>query len=541
VTENRTGIEWIAAGLRRPEAHPEPTERIEEIETHISRVFLGERHVVKVKKPVAFPFLDYSTPQRRLAACRDEVRLNRRLAPDVYLGFASIGPDENGRATVGPVIADPEASVEAPSRGSADAVPRDWCVVMRRLPDAKMLHHRIDEGGPTDAEIEALLDRLAAFYSQARRDTEVDSFGTPEAIEANVRENFTTLAPREHGLPAALFDRVRASQCQFLTLERGLFERRLRDGRIREGHGDLRPDHVCFLEPPVVFDCVEFSLGFRSSDVLSEIAFLAMECDFFGARHLAEKLFEGYRVRSGDDAGWPAFRFYEAYRACVRAKVDALRSDQTEGDDRDACLDRARRYLSLASYYALEFYRPRVVVVMGASGTGKSTVAAAVAERLGCDVISTDATRHEIFGASGEGAAYGSGHYTPQRVAAVYDVMRRRARSRLADSISVVLDGTFRDPDERDRVRALARGLGADHDFLCLECSPAEARRRIEARRDEGRSLSEARPEYHEKQREELGAGRERDRADIAKISADGSPEATSDSALAALRRGAES
>ncbi len=537
MADSPTGIERIAAGLRRPSAHPEPTERVEEVETHISKVFLGDHHVVKVKKALAFPFLDYSTPDLRLEACRDEVRLNRRLAPDVYLGFAPIRSDEGGLAAVGAVVADPDAEV---SVADLDGV-LDWCVVMRRLPEAKMLHRRIDEGGPTDAEIAGMLDRLVAFYTEARRGPDVDAFGRPDAIEANVRENFATLAPREHGLPAELFDRVRASQCGFLALQRGFFETRLREGRIREGHGDLRPDHVCFLDPPVVFDCVEFSLGFRSSDVLSEIAFLAMECDFFGARHLAAKLFEGYRERSGDDAGWPAFRFYEAYRACVRAKVEALRSDQTEGEKRTTCLDRARRYLSLASYYALEFYRPRVVVVMGASGTGKSTVATALAERLGCEVISTDVTRRELLGASGSDAGYGDGLYTPDRVAAVYDEMRRQARARLAESVSVVLDGTFRNPAERDRVRDLAHEMGADHDFLCLECSPEVARVRIEERRRKGVSLSEARPEHHEKQVRELEAALAGDRDDVAKVPADGTPEATVDSALAAMRPSAES
>lgn len=506
--------------LSRPDAYPEPPGSVEVIETHISVVFLAGDRVLKVKKPVRFPFLDYSTPQMRLAACRDEIDLNRRLAPDTYLRVAAITREGDGSLALG---------------GDGEAV--EHAVEMRRLPEDRMLDRVLDDGKLRGAEIEGLLDRLVAFYDTARRGEEVDRLGSPEAVEGNVRENLTTLVPAEHGLPEALFLRVRSSQCQFVVLGREVLRARVRDGRVCEGHGDLRAEHVCLLDPPVVFDCVEFSLAFRAADVVSEIAFLSMDCDFLGHGHLARRLFEGYRARSRDPASWALFRFYEAYRAVVRAKVEALRSDQTSGPEAREHLDRARRYLQLASYYALEYHRPLLVVVMGASGTGKSTLARGLADALGAEVVSTDDVRQELFGTSHAEQGYGEGIYTPENVERVYAEQLARAERLLTEAVTVILDGTFRTPSKRQSVRECGNRVGVPIRFFRCACDTEVARERIAARLEAGASASEARPEFHDRQLAELEIPPE-ERPDLVPVDTGGAPEAAVEAVIRDLARG---
>lgn len=487
------GIEALLASVAAHSSRPGAVKRIE---THISVVFVNDKHVYKVKKALRFPFLDYSTLEKRLVACRDEVVLNRRLAPDVYLGVVPILRTTDGGLHFGDCLefsGDETPSALTPGTGVVD-----YCVWMRRLPDDRMMHTMIANDALDDTDIARLCDRLVEFYCTARRADDVDRHASPGLIETNVRENLSTLAPVDHGLPPELFARVRASQLQYLAYNQDLFRHRIAAGRICEGHGDLRPEHVCFLEEPIVFDCVEFSLPFRSADIVSEVAFLAMECDFLGARHVGDGFLQEFLQRSEDDAPLHLVRFYQAYRATIRAKVEALRADQTrvamEAHDH---LQRARRYLQLAGFYALEFYTPQVVVVMGASGTGKTTLAEQLGEALGATILSTDTIRRDVLGPPSAGSEIGKGRYCKENVNRVYDEVLRRARKALAGSESIILDGTFREAGLRDHVRRIATNAGAEVAFVLCQCDPALAEERITRRRASGTSDSEAPPELH--------------------------------------------
>ncbi len=300
-------------------------------ETHISWVALTDRRAYKVKKPVSFSFLDYGTLDRRLAACRDELRLGSRLAPGVYIGYQPITRDSFGNVRLG-----------------GDGTIVDYCVVMKRLPDDRMLDRLIEHGVATADDIEQLLNILVPFYETAARGVQIDQFATAGAIERQARQNLATIDSTDHGLPGSMFMRVRASQLQFLKLCAGMFAQRIRAGRVCEGHGDLRAEHVCMTSPPVVFDCVEFSQTLRSADVISELAFLAMDCDFLGAPKLGTALIEGYQARTADAPSDALTSFYKSYRACVRAKVELLRADQESGPAAVRSVTRARRYLQLA-------------------------------------------------------------------------------------------------------------------------------------------------------------------------------------------------
>ncbi len=509
--------------LSNPSVYPEPAESVRRIETHISVVFLIDGHVYKAKKPVRFPFLDYSTLEKRLEACLDEVRLNRRLAPEVYLGVRPIVRQGDGSLAFAERI-DVDVEEGMPETPS-DVV--DYCVEMMRLPSDRMMHEKIERSTLASDDVEAIVDRLVAFERIARRGPEVDAGASADAVEAAARENFETLDGLDHGVPERVFARARSSQLGFLRLERDRFEERIAAGRVREGHGDLRPEHVCCLEPPAVFDCVEFSLDFRSSDVVHELAFLAMECELLGAREVAEQLRAAYLERTDDDAPLALFRFYEAYCAMVRAKVDALRAEQAreKGEDVTPLLHRVRRYLQLAAYYALDFHRPLVVLVMGTSGSGKSTVANGIAERLGATILASDAIRRELYGEpseTDEASGYGEGLYTPERVASVYDALLDRARARIDESVTVVLDATFRDAKRRDDVRALAHDMGAELVVLWCRCPAKTARARIARRLESGDGQSDARPEHVERQLAELDADPDRLDLDVQTVDTSG-------------------
>jgi aminoglycoside phosphotransferase family enzyme/predicted kinase len=461
---------------------PKPAANVTLIETHISYVFLAGEWVYKCKKPVRFAFLDYSTLELRRHACAEEVRLNRRLAPAIYLGVEPVTADADGVWTV----------------GGAGSV-ADWCVVMKRLPDERMLHQRIAAATADKTDMERLLDVLLPFYDVADRGPDIDEEATTERLAGHIRENFATLETCDHGLPRSLVQRVRSAQMQFVQLNAELFRRRIAAGFIREGHGDLRPEHVCLLEPPVVFDCVEFSRELRSADIVSELAFLAMECDFLGAPSLGAALLAGYRRRSGDAAPEDLVSFYQSYRACIRAKVDLLRASQQTEDAAVRSRQRGRRYLQLASGYTSAFQRPLLLVVFGATGTGKSTLAAALADLLGAALLRTDVIRHERAAEAGA-----DGLYSEAMNRWTYDTLRDRAGALLGEAMSVVLDGTFRRAEQREEARRLAWQYGTGMLFILCQCPPDVARRRIAERRARGGDPSDAIPELHEVQRRDL-------------------------------------
>jgi aminoglycoside phosphotransferase family enzyme/predicted kinase len=480
------GCDNVSAFLSAAGAYPEPTRAVTVVETHISKVFLTDSTVYKLKKPVRFPFLDYSTVETRRIACLDELRLNGRLAPGVYL-------------EVVPIVRRPGGGLQL----GGDGDPVDYCVKMVRLPAERMLDHLIRRHRADSGHIERLLDVLIPFYSVARRGPDVNRLATAEAIEANARQNLNLIDSAGHeAVSHAMLQRVRCSQLQFLKSSAALFAERIEAGQVCEGHGDLRPEHVCMLpERPVVFDCVEFSLPFRAADQISELAFLAMECDWLGSPELARSLIEGYCRRTGDDAPDRLVSFYKSYRACVRAKVELLRAAQETSAIAGHSRDRARRYLQLASSYAGEFYRARLFVMMGASGTGKSTIADELAHDLGLAVLRTDTMRHELAGRREPDADYEQGIYSDAFTRLTYQNLLDQAQGLLAQSVSVVLDGTFRDPCWRHEAIELARRCGATIYFVACRCPAPLARSRIAERLARGNTDSDARPQLHDLQR----------------------------------------
>ncbi|HEV3343539.1 MAG TPA: AAA family ATPase [Pirellulales bacterium] len=464
--------------LLRPTVYPDRPSRVELVETHISWVFLTDRFVYKLKKPVHFDFLDYSTPEARRRACHAECELNQRLAPDVYLGVLPVTIEAKGRIVIG---------------GSGRAT--DWLVKMRRLPAGRMLDELLRKGQLREAEIEGLANWLARYYHRLSP-VFVEAGDYRAAIERHVRGNREELLSGRHGLPADLIKRCHAAQLRFLALDKDQFEARVCDGRIVEGHGDLRLEHVCLDGQPVVFDCVEFNAELRRVDVADELAFLAMECERLGNECAGRRILEAYRLESHDHFSAALESFYKCYRACVRAKVAALAEEQHASSGAQG-----RRlslaYLALADRYAAELGPPSVILVGGLMGSGKSTLASLLVERLGSEEVSTDAVRRDLLGASPRPAAFGEGHYSPELRQHVYNGLLHRAEVLLRARGSVVLDGTFLKETQRQAAVKLARAAGAVPLVVYCTCPAEVATERIERRAASGTSISESRADLY--------------------------------------------
>jgi predicted kinase len=322
------------------------------------------------------------------------------------------------------------------------------------------------------------------------------------AVEQHVRDNLTELSRGEHGLAHCLVARVHATQLIVLGLCRDWFDRRVDEGRVIEGHGDLRPEHVYFAPEPIVIDCLAFSRELRTLDEADEIAFLAMELRRLGSVALAEGLVAAFGQHAADDPPRGLWAFYQAYRACVRAKVAVLRAAQLDEPLRGAERSAARAYLELADSVAESLARPMCIVVRGLSGTGKSTLAAALSRKLGIVHLQTDRIRKQLF----PGAAptkYGQGCYTTAARSMVYDAMRAQACERLSQRQSVILDGTFLSAASRAAVAEVATRRHAVTALLACHCSVEVAAERLAKRVANGFSESDARMETLRRQADE--------------------------------------
>jgi len=491
----------ILSELSRPEAYPFPVERIDVEETHISLVFLAGEYVYKVKKPVNFGFLDFSTLEQRRFFCEQEVLLNQRLTDGVYLGVVPI-------ARIGSHL-----RVEAPG----EVV--EYAVKMRRLDFEQTLLRRLQRDAVSMELLAALADRLAEFYCAAARSPEIDRWGTPEAVWFNIRENLdqtepyigVVLAPLQHRWIASISER-------FLRERLDLFQRRIAEGRIVEGHGDLHLAHV-FVEsdsPPrfQIVDCIEFNPRLRCGDVAVDLAFLSMDFDHHGRSDWARWL----TLRASDALDDPELpllvHFYSVYRAHVRNKVNCFRLDELapESDEFAAVRTQAERYIDLATSYLVEPAEPLLILVGGLSGTGKSALARRLARCLSIPVYSSDIIRKELAGVARERRAelpYGADIYGPELTRATYRTLLDRAAAELAAGRSVVLDATFLDREWREAARALAAQYGA-RPMLVECCCPAEiVAERLRYRAQEPGQASEATWPIYLEQRARYGEAME--------------------------------
>jgi aminoglycoside phosphotransferase family enzyme/predicted kinase len=459
------------------------------IETHISWVFLRPRDVFKVKKPVDFGFLDFSDPSLRERACHAEVELNSRLAPGVYCGVVPVTRDARGVHAID---------------GQGQVV--DYAVHMHRLPLDARADLRLGRGELGVEEIDALAGTLARFHGRAARGAQISEFGKVEVIRRNVEENFEQGSGPLRAIVSEDAEReVEERQRAFLNQHGELFARRIEEGHIRDGHGDLRLEHVYMVgsSEPLIIDCIEFNERFRFADVCADVAFLSMDLGWHGRHDLKERLLATYVRETGDHDLYALVDFYESYRAYVRAKVGAfsLGSAELSSLARTQLEREARRYLLLA--LAAErppLAAPRLIAVGGMIASGKSSLAGALGARLAAPVISSDETRKRLHGVEATTPLHDRAWqdtYAPEVTARVYAELSRRARVVLQSGRSVVLDATFRSRAERAAVRRLAASVGAT--FRFVECRVPETVARARLReRARGPSVSDGRIEIYD-------------------------------------------
>jgi aminoglycoside phosphotransferase family enzyme/predicted kinase len=433
-------------------------------ETHISWAFLRAEEVLKVKKPVDLGFLDYRDPERRRGYCEAEVELNRRLAPDVYLDVV-------------PIVRDSRGVHHAGVPGDVGAV--DWAVRMRRLPDACRADQLLAAGTLGVRAIDRLAARLVEFHAACATDETMARFGLPDTIAVNVGENFeqTRGTVLEH-LRREEAVEIERRQLEFLRKSDPLLRARAAGGRVRDGHGDLRLEHVYFdADGPGsihVLDCIEFNARFRYADVAADVAFLSMDLASHGRVDLAERLLARYALESNDYELYRVIDFYEGYRAYVRAKIAAMIAAAAPPGSPagERAREEARRHFVLALATARPpLQPPTLIAVGGLIATGKTTVADRIACAIGAAVVEADRTRKHLLGVAPTHEVHEAawrGAYDPTFTDRVYDDLLRRGADVLASSRPVVIDASFRSRAHRAAARAFARAHGVT--FRFVEC-----------------------------------------------------------------------
>ena len=479
----------LVEALLDPDLYPQSDSQVELLETHVSYVFLVGDYVYKVKKPVDYGFLDFTTLARRRHFCEQEVELNRRMSPEVYLGVEEIRQEGGRYALTGP-----GQTVE-------------YAVKMRRLPQKRSLDNLLRRNRVSSDDIERIAARIARFHQSAERGPEITAYGDLDAVRRNVEENF---AQTRKFVGSVLsmddYDELVAYSRAFMESRRAIFRRRAEEGRIRDCHGDLHTAHVFLLSPSAdgdsdgisIIDCIEFNERFRCSDVAEDVAFMAMDLDYHDRGDLSKLFVEAYSSASEDRGVGELMDFFKSYRACVRGKVISLKLDDpdlSEAARKDA-LESARGYFRLARSYVPTLPRPAVVLIAGVTGTGKSTLATELARRWSMAYVSSDLTRKNLAGIDPQERRYEpfmEGIYSTSFSEMTYREMREEASQYLLKGESVVLDGTFRRAEERARMVKMASELVAEVWIAECRLPEAEARRRLERRAGRSDAVSDGR------------------------------------------------
>lgn len=472
----------IVEDLLRPEAYSHAVARVELIQTHASLLFFAGDRVYKVKKAVDLGFLDFTDVDRRRHFCEEELRLNRRLAHGVYLGVVPVTRGEDGR-------------LEVDGRGPHV----DWAVEMVRLPAHRMLAALLARGEIDNAQMNAIAALLVDFHASAPTGDGIDEHGSPDAIRTNTLENIEQLRPfvgdgSGDVLSRAQLEFLEARARDFLESSQEFLARRVREGRIREGHGDLHAGNICLHDGQVVvYDCIEFCDRFRCGDVAVDLAFLTMDLDYRGYPGFSGYLSHRYVELSGD-TGLPRLDpFYKAYRALVRAKVAALlsRAETVEPEQRSAARREAMRYVQLAASYDLP---PALILMCGLPACGKSWVARRLARPLRAALLQSDERRKTLAttGSDAGSGGYEEGRYSPESKLATYAALRDGAQAALRSGRSVVVDATFSKREYRTPFLELARTLGAPCVLVQVSAPESLVRRRMQERASDPHEASEA-------------------------------------------------
>lgn len=461
--------------MLEPSFYGNDVKRVRLIQTHTSWVFIAGDFAYKVKKPVNFGFLDYTTLSARRFFCYEELRLNRLLSPDLCLDVVPV-VERKGRLRLG---------------GAGRVI--DYCVKMRALPQRAIMTERLKKGEVSFQQIDEIARRISEFHQKAERGKQVAQYGSSEIIKLNWDENFAqTMEFRGKTISYRMFEEIKQAVEQFIIQNRDKFRNRREQGFVRRCHGDLHSKNIFLTDRVYIFDCIEFNPRFSCCDVASEVAFMAMDLDYFDRHDLANFFIERYLVYSGDRDFLALLNFYRCYRAYVRGKVTSFQLNDPTISPRakKAALVAARRYFELASRYArLMTEKNWLMVVFGLPGVGKSYLAKRFAKRHLAMHLLSDSIRKQLLGIPIDESrfeGYGKGIYTAAVSKRTYEELLTRAEIFLKGKQSVILDATFLSPETRNRCRELAQRVGVKMLFVWANCPEKTVVRRLQRRAKEG-------------------------------------------------------
>jgi uncharacterized protein len=479
--------------LQKPDAYPEPTKSAHLLQTHVSFLFITDSFVYKVKKPVDFGFLNFSTVDRRRFYCNEEVRLNRRLCPDVYLGVVEVRESAQGAAFLG--------------KGKVI----DYAVKMKRLPEDRMLDRMLAEERVTAEDIRNIAKAIGCFHLNADRGKTIDEYGKSAIIRKNWEENLRgssefvniSLTKKDLELITKWVD-------TFMAANEALFAERVSHGFIRDCDGDIHLENICLTTPLCIFDCIEFDDRFRYGDTAADIAFFLMDLDYHGKSIFADAFIDEYAAITKDSGFMRLLDFYKIYRAVIRGKVESLKLlDQNITDsDKISARNKASKYFRLARGYVLRQGMPKVLIITcGLMGSGKSAISSALAFELGFEVISSDAVRKELAEMPRDRRGsddYGTGMYTREFNESTYLELLSRSEKFLKAGKSVIVDATFRRKSDRLLFCCLADRTGIPFYIIQVSCPEDLVKQRLDERSRNPSELSDGRWELFYRQKEEF-------------------------------------
>ncbi len=483
--ESVNNLPPVVKGLASQGILPGDAGLVKLIQTQMSWVILTTEHAFKLKKPVDLGYVDYTTLKKRLYYCQKEVELNRRLCPDTYFGVVAVTREINRYGV----------------NGRGEVV--DYAVKMRRLPETQMLDYLLMNESANRDMLEQVADTVAAFHQEAVTSDSIAAFGSLDAIRYNTTENFEqSLKYAGCVVEPDTLNRIKYFTESFIENNAPLFNKRAKGGHIRDCHGDLHSSHVCFVNGICIFDCIEFNDRFRYSDTASEVAFLAMDLDYYGRADLSTGFVERYVKTTGDVEINALIKFYKCYRAMVRAKVNCFKLDDpyVSRAEKEQAKTNARIYFQLAESYVLD--KPVLLVNVGLVGSGKTTLAKKLASRMGMVVISSDVVRKTLAGippTEPQPDEYNSGIYSPDFSQKTYQSMFEQAGEWLGRGVSVILDATFIRAKSRRVARDIASRSNATFGLLEYQIDDEEAHSRLVKRSTQLKNASDGRPDIYYK------------------------------------------
>jgi len=486
-----SSTDTLVHALLRPSTWPQADGEPQLLETHISWVILIGEYAYKIKKPLKLEFLDFSTLELRRHWCDEELRLNRRWAPELYLDVIAI-----------------TGTPDRPVPGGT-GTPIEYAVRMRRFPQSALLSNKLHEGELEAADMLELAEMIADRHAEAPVNREA-RFGGLAAVRKPMIENLLYL---EAWLDKAELAKLDAWTRAELERNTSVIEDRRQAGFVRECHGDLHLRNLVELDDRIVaFDCIEFSDELRILDVISDLSFLAMDLVAAGRGDLAWILLNRYLEVSGDYAGMRLYALYFVYHCLIRAKVDAIRASERRHDaDRQDDLESMHHYCEVARRW-IEGATPALIVMHGYSGSGKTWVSSRLLERLGAVRLRSDVERKRMHGLAEDastGSAPGEGLYGADTSARTYERLFTITGELLAAGHRVILDAAFLDADRRRHARALAGELGVPCVVVDVSAPHETVRRRLDARTADASEADRAVLDYQHDHADPLDTARD--------------------------------